>query len=256
MIAKSTALVSGRWALLGALVLLIAIATAAFAACGDDGDDSEGELTAQSILDESAENVVDLESFHLALDVSIDLSGFESETTMEGDFEPPDKSYFAIQIGSETTETLVLNSDVWERSSLGGQWQQITSEAATVSPEDYLEIAQGLGSGKLSEAAGDITLLADDSIDGHEAYHLSGALDVAGALTLFQGPGLFPAGDIIDPSTIEGQMDVDSWVSKEDLLPLLLRVAGDLSVSGAEINVTANIELSDINAPITFPSPE
>ncbi len=254
MIARSIALVSGRWALLGALVLLLA--TAAFAACGDDGEDSEGELTAQKILRESAENVAELESFHLALDVSIDLSGFGSETKLEGDFEPPDKSYFAIQIGSETTETLVLDSDVWERGSPGGQWQQITTEAATVSPEDYLEVAQGLGSGKLSEAAGDITLLADDTIDGEDAYHLSGTLDVAGALSLFQGLGLFPAGDIIDPSMIEGELTVDSWVSKEELLPLRLRVAGDLSVAGADITVTANIVLSNVNEPITFPSPE
>ena len=254
MIARSIALVSGRWALLGALVLLLA--TAAFAACGDDGEDSEGGLTAQGILEKSAKNVADLESFHLALDVSIDISSLGSETKLEGDFEPPDKSYISIQSGSQTIETLVLDSDVWERTSESSQWRKIEAEAAIVAPEDYLEVAQGLGSDKLSEAAVDVTLLPDETVAGQEAYHLSGTLDVAGALSVLGSLGLFPAGDIIDPSMIEGDLDVDSWVSKEELLPLRLLVAGSLSVAGYEINVTANIELSNVNEPITFPSPE
>ena len=57
-------------------------------------------------------------------------------------------------------------------------------------------------------------------------------------------------------ATIEGEMEVDSWVSKDELLPLRLLVAGDLSVAGADIGVIANIELSGVNEPITFPSPD
>lgn len=256
MFARGIALLFRRLVLLGGLALLLAVALTVLSACGDDEEDSgNGELTAQDILEQSAQNVADLESFHLALDVAVDVSGFESKTTMEGDFEPPDDSLISIQVGSQTTDTLTLGSDIWERTSEGGEWREIPPEAAMVAPEDYVEVAQGLGSGKLSEAASGITLLPDEAIDGQEAYHLSGTLDVAGALTVFQGLGLFPAGDIIDPSTIEGELDADSWVSKEEMLPVRLLVAGDLSVAGAEINVDANIELSGVNEPITFPSP-
>lgn len=255
MIARGTALLPGRRVLLGGPVLLLAVAVAALSAC-DDGEDSEGELTAQDILEQSAKNAAELESFHLALDVSIDIAGLSSETTLEGDFEPPDNSYITIQSGGQTTETLVLGSDVWERASADGQWQEIPAEAATVAPGDYLEVAQGLGSGKLSEAAGDITLLADETIDGQEAYHLSATLDVAGAVSVLQGLGLVPGGGLVDPTTIGGELVADSWVSKKELLPLRLLVAGSLSVAGADINVTADIELSGVNEPITFPSPD
>ena len=101
-------------------------------------------MAAQDILEQSASNAAALESFHLALDVSIDLAGMESETKLEGDFEPPDDSYIAIQIGSDTTETLTLGSDIWERTSPQGPWREIPAEAATVAPDDYVELAQGL----------------------------------------------------------------------------------------------------------------
>lgn len=234
-----------RFSRLSAVVALLAVALM-LAACGGSSGGSKADP--KTILANTAKRLNEVKSVHF--DVAIDGNAFiDTNRTISlrsasGDIVTPDRMQTKIKIGLGSANIdvslVTLGDEKYQTNPVTGQWGP-AQEGFDYSPTVFFDKEKGLSTIVLKLR--DVEQLADEKIDGQDAYHLKGKVDRA----------------VIDPitsGTIEGDpVGVELWIAK-DSSNLLKLVLTEPQTPNKAKPATWTLTLDKYDQPVTITKPQ
>jgi hypothetical protein len=205
---------------------------------------AEGPLTAEDVLEQSAQRSAEVTSFHFILThengstplpLNLDLE------SAEGDVVVPDQLKAAVDaeaVGINVSVDVVgIGDRTWVTNPFTRGWEELPG----TNIRDFADPA-ALVSGLLP-AITDPQLTEGDSVDGVETHLVTGSID-SGALQDALG--------IAEPGQT---VEVEAWIGVDDLLPRRVRLIGPLSTADSA-DVVRQVELSRFDEPVEIMPPE
>jgi hypothetical protein len=251
--------------LLVLLIGLVAVVGAAFAGLAVFGDSDEpegggsgvgtpvasippgasnGDLTAEELLEQSVERFRDVTSFHFVLtheNGSTPLPLNLNLVTAEGDIVVPDRMQANVDaeaLGLNVTVNVIgIEDRTWVTNPFTRQWQELPN----TNIRDFADPV-ALVSGLLP-AIENPTMSEGGSIGGVDTHRVTGTI---------QSEALRDALGIAEPGR---QVTVQAWIAKDDLLVRQVRLEGALSDAEAS-NVVRQVVISRYNQSIEIMPPE
>jgi len=261
-----------------ALALMAVTAIVFAGACGgNSGTPTPPPITDPSeVITKSVAVVPAVKSLHLKLEVSgkvntgaltggssggLGLSGnFDlSGTTVEGDVDvtkvATDLKFAVPGVLGLTGEAIVVDGNLYYKTSLTGDkfTQSKLSDTVPVSIPSpgalaSADITSGIASLRksLDDAGAKATLLADDQVNGKDAYHVSISVPVDKINAMLAQSGSATAGLTLDSAS------VDYWAYKDSLLPAKISIVGSAGTLG---NLSLTLTLTDYGKSVTVTAP-
>jgi lipoprotein LprG len=225
------------------LLLLTVTVMIALGACanGDNGDDADAE----EILDNAAERFKETSSAHFELEIDgtigIDEQGMLQLGGVTGEIERPAnaRADASVVFGGSTVslEMIASDGDMFMRNLLTGDWERAPSDLA-YDPARIFDEDEGISA--IIEQLQGVEIEGEESVDGTNAWHLSGEVDTDAVRQL--------AGDFFEGD----QLDVDIWVATDDYR--LLRV--ELHDTDADEPMSWELSLTNHDEPVEIDPPE
>jgi hypothetical protein len=191
----------------------------------------------------------------LGLSGNFDLSG----TTVEGDVDvtkvATDLKFAVPGVLGLTGEAIVVDGNLYYKTSLTGDkfTQSKLSDTVPVSIPSpgalaSADITSGIASLRksLDDAGAKATLLADDQVNGKDAYHVSISVPVDKINAMLAQSGSATAGLTLDSAS------VDYWAYKDSLLPAKISIVGSAGTLG---NLSLTLTLTDYGKSVTVTAP-
>ena len=261
-----------------ALALMAVTAIVFAGACGgNSGTPTPPPITDPSeVITKSVAVVPAVKSLHLKLEVSgkvntgaltggssggLGLSGnFDlAGTTVEGDVDvtkvATDLKFAVPGVLGLTGEAIVVDGNLYYKTSLTGDkfTQSKLSDTVPVSIPSpgalaSADITSGIASLRksLDDAGAKATLLADDQVNGKDAYHVSISVPVDKINAMLAQSGSATAGLTLDSAS------VDYWAYKDSLLPAKISIVGSAGTLG---NLSLTLTLTDYGKSVTVTAP-
>jgi lipoprotein LprG len=232
-----------RFSSLRVLLILTVAAIVALGGCanGDNGDDAD----AQEILNNAAERFEDTTSAHFELEIDgtigIDEQGMLQLGGVTGEIERPANARADASVvfggSSVSLEMIASDGDMYMRNLLTGDWERAPSDLA-YDPARIFDEDEGISA--IIEQLENVENEGEDSVDGTDAWHLTGQVDTDAVRQL--------AGDFFEGD----QLDVDIWVATDDYR--LLRV--ELHDTDADEPMSWELSLMNHDEPVEINPPE
>lgn len=230
------------------LVLITAsllVVTACNGDNGDNGDDDNDEPDAGEIVDNAARAFDETSSASFELDIDgmigIDDEGMIQLGAVTGEITRPAsaRADASVQFGGSnvTMEMIASDGEMFMRNLLTGDWERAPSDLQ-YDPARIFDDDDGIG--PIIEQLENVELVGEDSVDGTDAWHVTGEVDTAAVRAL---AGDFFEGDVLD---------VDFWVAREDYI--LLQV--ELQDTGADDPISWELGLSDHGEDVEITPPD
>jgi len=186
---------------------------------------------------------------------NVDVSG----TTVEGDVDvaklATDLKFAVPGLLGLTGEIVVIDGNVYEKNSLTDPKFKVSKLSDSVpiampSPGALasIDVVAGLAPFRkiLTDAGATPTLLADDKVNGQDAYHVSVSVPIDAINTLLAGQGSSTAAMKLDSASL------DYWAYTDTLLPARITIVA----SGASLgNLTLVFTLTDYGKSVSVTAP-
>jgi hypothetical protein len=223
-------------------LILIALLTVSSCASGDNGD---GDLSADEIVENAAERFENTESAHFELEIDgtigIDDQGMIQLGSVTGEIERPSNARADASVvfggSSVSLEMIASDGEMFMRNLLTGDWERAPSDLQ-YDPARIFDEEEGVGS--IIEQLEDVSIEGEDSVGGTDAWHLTGQVDTAAVRQL--------AGDFFEGDTL----DVDIWIATDDYR--LLRV--ELHDTDADEPMSWQLSLTNHDEAVEITPPE
>ena len=242
-----------------AVVAVVGVGAAGLTVLGDSDDSDngsssvptpasangeDGDLTAEEVLEQSAERIGDVESFHFVLTHENGTTPLPLNLALEsaeGDIVVPDRMQAeadAEALGIDVTvEVIGIEGRTWVTNPFTRQWQEL----ADTNIRDFADPA-ALVSGILP-AIQNPELEDGGSMDGVETHRINGTVDSA---------SIQDALGIAEPGH---EARVEAWIGKDDQLPRRVRLLGPLS-DADNSEVVRQVDISRYDEPVEIMPPE
>ncbi|MFQ5875346.1 MAG: LppX_LprAFG lipoprotein [Dehalococcoidia bacterium] len=202
-------------------------------------------LSAEEILLKASERFEALRSFHFEMThqgggTPIAM-GLEMEVA-EGDVVFPDRMAATIQARTSGLFLEVSAISIGDNTYLTNPFTRRYEDLSDViTPGGFFDPAEGVGS--VIREAKNVSVLAEESLEGVSVFHLSGEV---------QSEELKP----ISGSAVEGHtLKAELWVGTEDFLVHKLTLKGRITQDETE-DITRTILISAFDEPVTIEAPE
>jgi hypothetical protein len=240
---------------------LIGVAVVGYLALGDDDDpDSdtatqatpgapratiEGTLTAEALLQQSADRAAEVQSFHFILThengttplpLNLDLEAAEGDVVVPGRLQA-DVDAEALGGLNVAVEVIGIDDQTWVTNPFTRGWEELPN----TNIRDFADPA-ALVSGLLP-AVQNAQLSEGETLDGVETQRVTGQID-SGALQ-----------DALGIAVPGNNVDVEAWIGVEDQLPRRVRLIGPLS-DEESADVVRQVDLSRYDQPVKIMPPE
>lgn len=212
---------------------------------GCDAPPPTEELTADQILERSADEMSEVQSLRFRLEVvngTMPLGQGIAVSRIEGDAVAPDRLQMDVRarMGNQPVElkSVVLGPRQYLTNPLNQQWQEVTG---SLSAPSILDPERGLGAA-LRRVDG-AQRLGRESVDGADSYHLRGTL-----------PAEVLASLVGSAESVDGPVDVELWVDSREFLLRRAKLVGAI-VPGESEFLERELYLSGFNQPSTIEAP-
>ncbi len=273
-------------------LILIALMTFVFAACGNDGEgggggdgasnqdgDANDELfvsNAPEVLSRSASSFGSTDVTSMSGDISFDFTMGTMAVSGSADFamRMPGQMHMAMtfeggdgqslvdlsQMG--TFELLARDGAIFINMPLLGGWFSLSPEemdAGFTSVEDLMAQGSPFDYGAFIEKMGEaVEYVGDEDVNGHDTAHYAVTGDLQSLIASF-GDALGATGDNafaeqIMGSEVTGPITVDLWIGKSDFLPYKMTADGEISAGEqGTLVLDLSAEFDDYNGDVTIP---
>jgi hypothetical protein len=247
-------LVVGVFALIGvAVVGLLAFGddddpepdTGALSTPAGSGATVEGTLTAEALLQQSADRAAAVQSFHFILThengttplpLNLDLESAEGDVVVPGRLKA-EVDAEALGGLNVSVEVIGIDDQTWVTNPFTRGWEELPN----TNIRDFADPA-ALVSGLLP-AVQDAELREGEELDGVETQLVTGQID-SGALQ-----------DALGIAVPGNNVDVEAWIGVDDQLPRRVRLIGALS-DEESADVVRQVDLSRFDQPVEIMPPE
>jgi hypothetical protein len=208
--------------------------------------------TALEVLEATAAAMESVDSFHLDMDMRIDLGAggatIQVPITVAADFQAPDRSRGALSMSflflKIESQFVTIGDDNYVTDPETGEWGL---GGDTVTP--LLDPDAFIGRGAIAEIRG-LEMLGNETLEGVDVYHLAGALTP----------------DVIGEAGASGEVVVSYWIGVEDSLVRRIEANGDIGLDAGEgslfgvpadsASLSMTLTFSDYGRPVTIEAPE
>jgi hypothetical protein len=208
--------------------------------------------TALEILEATAAAMESVDSFHLDMNMRIDLGAggatIQVPITVAADFQAPDRSRGTLSMSflflKIESQFVTIGDDNYVTDPETGEWGL---GGDTVTP--LLDPDAFIGRGAIAEVRG-LEMLGNETLEGVDVYHLAGALTP----------------DVIGEAGASGDMMVSYWIGVEDSLVRRIEANGDIGLDAGEeslfgvpadsASLSMTLTFSDYGGPVTIEAPE
>jgi hypothetical protein len=226
------------------VTIILLIGVLAIAGCSN-GDDDNGDLTADEIIDHAAERFENTESAHFELEIDgtigIDDEGMIQLGAVTGEIERPSNARADANVlfggSSVTLEMIASDGEMFMRNLLTGDWERAPSDLQ-YDPARIFDENDGVGA--IIEQLRDVNLEGEEGVGGTDTWHITGQVETDSVRQL--------AGDFFVGETL----DVDIWVATDDYR--LLRV--ELHDTEADEAMSWELSLSNHDESVEITPPE
>lgn len=202
--------------------------------------------TAQGILQQAADRWNQLDTVHFVLqidgDVALDSTGLVKLRGADGDLKRPGLAQATARVsvgGANVTMKMIsLGQDEYITNFITGKWEQAPADLG-YDPAVLFDTNQGVG--HVLTAIQNASIVGAESIDGSEAYHITGSVTKA------------VVSPIVGGALHGDSATVDVWVSKSshDVLKFVVHDPGTSSQQPSTWTLTT----SQWNQPVTITRP-
>ncbi|HEU5424165.1 MAG TPA: LppX_LprAFG lipoprotein [Nitrolancea sp.] len=206
--------------------------------------------TAQGILQQASDRWNHLDSLHFNLQiegvVALDSTGLVQLHSADGDLKRPGLAQATAKVsvaGSNLNMKMIsLGTDQYITNFITGRWEKAPADLG-YNPAVLFDKDHGVGA--VLTSIQNPAIAGSESIDGQEAWHITGTVTKAAASAIVGG-------------ALHGDTaTVDVWVSKSthDLLKLVVHDPGAATPSAAQGAATWTLTTSKQNQPVTIERP-